>query len=380
MKRRVVWRKPKRGRRVGRKGKKNIRKRTVRKMGPRHHKNLAKKAKNPARKRVVHRAKKRVVHRARNAKKRNIIPPPQPPLENSLVGIKNYGNTCYHNAAIKLLKMIPGLTFNNQAFDRVYRTRENNITEPMVMDLVQQCGFRWKTQNDAVEMVMMMLFDVLDKRSFEITWEMEHYIMYIRDCLPLFNGLTNRVRSTRRPDRAQQFRLVNVEDKPYARIQDLMNVLRFSAGGPGDYSITTDFNDPDYSPIDYVWKDGSKTTLRELMVEAGSSILPSCKREVYTPSSDYVILTLDTIDFTRRTKKTKLRFTDIAAPIRFVNGVSYTPVSIVCHLGSSISLGHYINYSLEQGGWTLYNDDRVSTGIDIKAIQGSPYMLLYRKM
>jgi hypothetical protein len=399
---RIGWRKPRSSSRVGRK---RITKRSS--PGRSRGRKVVKRSPRYLGRKRVQRVRRKIAYRGRGGRqpiRRVVNPPPQPHVVNPppqphvvnpppqphvvnpppqpLSGIENYGNTCYHNAAVKLLKNIPGLIFNTMAFDRVYRTPEDKISEPMVRGVVDQCHFRWREQNDAAEMIMLMLSDVVNRGSFEIPWELEHYIMYIKDCLPLYNGITHRIRSTQRPDRAYQYRLSNVENRVYTKIQEMMNVLQFSAGGPGENEIQTDFNDPEFSPaIDYVWKNGSKTPLRELMMEAGSSKLPTCKREVYTPGSEYLIVTLDTIDFSTGTKKTNLRITDMDAPIRFPNGFSYTPVSMVCHLGSTISSGHYMNYTMENNGtWTLYDDSRVLRGLDANAIQGVPYVMLFRKM
>jgi len=321
--------------------------------------------------------RKSIVHR-----KRTVMS--APPISPSR-GIRNYGNTCYLNAAMKLIKQIPQLKFPTPVFDLVYQTPEEKITEEMVWNLVRQCGFMKRFQNDAVELTMKLLMDVTNKETFEITWELQHYLKITFDDreerVPLYNGVTHGLRFTPRPDKANQLRLVDLMDRPYDNVQEMLNEVHFSAGGPGDRTVQTDFTDSDYSPDDYIKldNDDERYCLRDLMLVVGSSKLPSCKREIYQPSCEHLIVTLDAIDFGLRRKKNNLKVTNLGSPIRFENGICYRPISVVCHLGSSISSGHYVNYTLENDTWRLFNDDRVTSLSTPGAIQGTPYMILYKQ-
>lgn len=295
------------------------------------------------------------------------------------MGIKNYGNTCYLGSTIKLIKQIPGLEFSNSSFQIVYQTPEDQLTDNMIWNLVKQCGFSIRDQNDAMELLMKMLMDVVHKQSFEISWELHHYIKVEETPLLLMNGYENVPRNTLRTDKAYQIRLCNLADRSYESIQEMIDEVQFSAGGPGDTTIYTDFNDPDYSPNDYISHNQIKYSLCELMDIAKTYKLPSCKREVYQPSCEYLVISLDVIDYFTRRKKNNVKVINLIDHIKFGNGVSYTPISMICHMGSTIDHGHYINYSLSNESWTLYNDDRVWTNMDIKTIFGNPCLILYKK-
>jgi uncharacterized UBP type Zn finger protein len=295
------------------------------------------------------------------------------------MGIKNYGNTCYLGSTIKLIKQIPGLEFSNSFFQIVYQTPENQLTDIMIWNLVRQCGFSIMDQNDAMELLMKMLMDVVHKQSFEISWELHHYIKVEETPLLLMNGFENVPRSTLRTDKAYQIRLCNLADRSHESIQEMIDEVHFSAGGPGDTTIYTEFNDPDYSPQDYIEHEGLQCSLGDIMKNVNTSKLPSCKREVYQPSCEYLVVSLDVIDYFTRMKKTNVKVTNLVDQIRFSNGISYSPISIICHMGSTIHHGHYMNYTLDQGSWTLYNDDRVWKNVNMKTIFGVPCVILYKK-
>jgi hypothetical protein len=294
------------------------------------------------------------------------------------MGIQNYGNTCYLGSSIQLIKQIPGMRFANPVFQLIYQTPEKDITEKMIWELVRQCGLVPGVQNDAMEMVMKMLMDVGNK-NFEIVWEIQHYIKVEETPLPLYNAGNHKPRSTTRSDRAYQIRLSNLDDRVYRDIQEMLDEIHFSAGGPGDTTILTDFNDPDYSPEDYISHNNARYTLRELMNIVGGTKLPSCKREVYQPDCQYLLVTLDVIDYNLRRKRLNLKIENPVRIIRFESGVSYTPVSMICHMGASISFGHYINYTTCETGWFMHNDERVLGPMNMNKLIGDPYIILYMK-
>lgn len=294
------------------------------------------------------------------------------------MGIKNYGNTCYLGSTIKLLKQIPGLEFSTPVFQLVYQTPEDQLTDIMIWNLVQQCGFSIRDQNDAMELLMKMIMDVVHKQSFEVSWELHHYIKVEETPLLLMNGSENVPRNTPRTDKAYQIRFSNLADRSYDNIQEMIDEVHFSAGGPGDTTIYTDFNDSDYSPKDYIEHRGLQCSLSDIMKNVNTTRLPSCKREVYQPSCEYLILSLDVIDYFARKKKTNVKVINLVDHIKFGNGVSYSPISIICHMGSTIGFGHYVNYSLYKDSWMLFNDDKSLGPMDMKTMYGVPYIMLYK--
>lgn len=47
----------------------------------------------------------------------------------------------------------------------------------------------------------------------------------------------------------------------------------------------------------------------------------------------------------------------ITLPLKNQKTRSYEPTAIICHVGTSISAGHYVCYRKEEGQWLLFNDD-----------------------
>ena len=52
----------------------------------------------------------------------------------------------------------------------------------------------------------------------------------------------------------------------------------------------------------------------------------------------------------------------------------------VVHFSQSASTGHYIAYSNCNGIWSEYNDDEVTTSVDIDKIKDKAYYYCYRRV
>ena len=52
----------------------------------------------------------------------------------------------------------------------------------------------------------------------------------------------------------------------------------------------------------------------------------------------------------------------------------------VVHISQSADEGHYIAYSNYNGIWNEYNDDKITTSVDICKIKDKGYYYCYRKV
>jgi hypothetical protein len=52
----------------------------------------------------------------------------------------------------------------------------------------------------------------------------------------------------------------------------------------------------------------------------------------------------------------------------------------VIHLSQSANEGHYITYSNSNGIWSEYNDDEVTTSVNIDGIKDKAYYYCYRRV
>ena len=67
-------------------------------------------------------------------------------------------------------------------------------------------------------------------------------------------------------------------------------------------------------------------------------------------------------------------------PLKFVlNNQQYELFAFVVHLSQSASEGHYIAYSNYNEIWSEYNDDKVTTSVDINGIKDKAYYYCYRR-
>ena len=61
-------------------------------------------------------------------------------------------------------------------------------------------------------------------------------------------------------------------------------------------------------------------------------------------------------------------------------GNVYAPISTICHLGSTLNSGHYVNYSKKLSGhWWLQNDNKASRASFSQVMKSSSYIILLKK-
>jgi predicted NAD-dependent protein-ADP-ribosyltransferase YbiA (DUF1768 family)/uncharacterized protein YjbI with pentapeptide repeats len=289
-------------------------------------------------------------------------------------GIKNFNQTCYSNAVIKLLKNISGLKFTNPDVQQIYETDEENITDVIVKKIVGMCNLKYGKQHDAVEMLQKILFDVDNKDKFEIPWYMSPHVKYSDVCLPLYDA-AGMIKKNNYSDKANIYMLYETDDRNYESVQEMINDVYFIIDGE-----KLDFSSDGYSPDDYISSGTTKITLSEIFLRYETTKISGCIREIYEPSAPYLIISPELIrkDTTKKgKKKTKLSVSNVLRPIKFKNGSSYTPVSFIVHVGDSIIKGHYINYSVVDGVWYKFDDDLV-TEVNLEDITiASPAVILY---
>lgn len=78
---------------------------------------------------------------------------------------------------------------------------------------------------------------------------------------------------------------------------------------------------------------------------------------------------------------TKKRNEFIEMPLKFVlKNQQYELFFFVAHLSQVITSGHYIAYSYQNGNWTEYDDDKITTCVDIDKIKDRAYYYCYRRV
>ena len=66
--------------------------------------------------------------------------------------------------------------------------------------------------------------------------------------------------------------------------------------------------------------------------------------------------------------------------VELPEGNVYTPISTICHLGSTLNSGHYVNYSKKLSGhWWLQNDNKASRASFSQVMKSSSYIILLKK-
>jgi hypothetical protein len=123
---------------------------------------------------------------------------------------------------------------------------------------------------------------------------------------------------------------------------------------------------------------------------------------IYNEKLKYFFVCISVFDSEHFQKKQNMVFIRLTSLI-CLGGYIFEPISIVCHIGKDINLGHYVNYSKqknenEEASWFFYNDT-IKEVIEIGSSESleehikeqknddnttipaaTPYLILYRKI
>lgn len=289
-------------------------------------------------------------------------------------GIKRFYNTCFINSAIMFLKNIPGLRFRTSSLERLYESPPERITEDMVRCAVSLCsGMEYGRQEDSMEFLMKMCEDVSNGDLFLVRSGIRFFLNLGNETpLPLLSDIDESSREWIRT-KSESVLITGLKDGQYDSIQDTISGIEFDSDGPTiDYSDRTEF-----SPMDFVEDGmGNRINLEDIFRKYETTHISSCTKPVYLPDSEYVIVHLNIIDSISR-RKLNVRFRHMERDLIFRTG-GYKPISFTTHIGK-LDVGHYINYSLKNGLWYEFDDDKVRKMGRISGYVGTPYYVLYKR-
>lgn len=283
------------------------------------------------------------------------------------------------NAAIMFIKNIPGLRFKTKDWSVLYESSPDTLDEEKIRRGVALCQYmRYGDQEDSMQVIRTMTDDVVDGSSFQIGNGLKFYIEMDGRCYPLLSCIDEMIK-TRTMNKTDSIRITGIESRTYASVQE---IVQLELAKMFDEGISVEFSPPEFSPEDFIEREGEKILLRDILRPAEGfpdrMVAPTCTKVFFEPESEYMILHMDTL--TRLPPvKTETRIDKFFDRLVFTSG-AYELISFVTHLGSTRA-GHYINYSLIDGVWYEFNDSTVTEkGSSNFHYSGTPSYMLYRRI